>query len=154
YGREFGVHPVGSGPFVLRRFDETMALLARNPRFDRGRVDLAAEGFDPERHAGLGLEAIDGRPYPLVDRVEVHFITEPSARWTSFASDRGVDLVMVPPEMAGRVLESRRPLRFKPAIRERYQTLAGLEAGFVYHGFNMANPEIGHNADPERDQRN
>lgn len=154
YGREFGVHPVGSGPFVLRRFDETMAVIERSPGFDRGLVDLAAEGFDPERHADYGLERIDGRPWPLVDRVEVHFITEPSARWTSFASDSGVDLVMVPPELAERVLESRRPLRFKPSIRERYQTLAGLEAGFVYHGFNMANPAIGHNDNPERDRRN
>ncbi|HSH27746.1 MAG TPA: ABC transporter substrate-binding protein, partial [Wenzhouxiangella sp.] len=73
YGREFGVHPVGSGPFVLRRFDETMAVLERSPGFSRGRIDLAAEGFDPERHADYNLEHIDGRPWPLVDRVEVHF---------------------------------------------------------------------------------
>ncbi len=154
YGREFGVHPVGSGPFVLRRFDEAMAVLEANPHFDRGPVDLAAEGFDPERHAGYDLEPIDGKPYPLVDRIEVHFISEPSARWTSFASDGGADVVMVPPELAERVLDSRDPLRFKPAIRERYRTLADLEAGFVYHGFNMANPAIGHNADPARDRKN
>lgn len=154
YGREFGVHPVGSGPFVLEHFDEAMAVLEPNPHFDRGEVNLAAEGYDHERHAGYGLEAIDGRPYPLLDRLEIHFITEPTARWSGFVSASGVDVVMVPPEMAERVLESRQPLEFRQSIRDRYHSLAGLEAGFVFHGFNMANPAIGYNDDPERERRN
>lgn len=154
YGREFGVHPVGSGPFTLERFDEALAVLVPNPHFDRGPVDLEAEGYDPERHADYGLEAIDGRPYPLLDRLEIHFITEPTARWSSFNSSRGVDVVMVPPEMADRVLESPSSLTLRPSIRERYHSLAGLEAGFVFHGFNMANPAIGYNDDPERERRN
>lgn len=154
YGPEFGVNPVGSGPFVLERFDEAMAVLEPNERFDRGPVDLAAEGYDPQRHAGYGLEAIDGRPYPMLDRLEVHFITEPAARWSGFVSDSGVDTVMVPPEMAERVLESRQPLQFRPSIRARYHSLAAPEAGFVFHGFNMANPAIGHSDDPRRQRHN
>jgi len=154
YGREFGVHPVGSGPFVLKRFDETVAVLEPNPGFDRGPVQLDAEGYDPERHAEYGLAAIDGQPYPLLDRLEIHFITEPTARWSSFSSSRGVDTVMVPPEMTDRVLDSRTPLSFRPSIREQYHSVAGIEAGFVFYGFNMANPAIGYNDDPRREQRN
>jgi ABC-type transport system substrate-binding protein len=154
YGREFGIHPVGSGPFVLAHFDETRAVLEPNPHFDRGTVDLEAEGYEPAEHARYGLAAIDGKAYPLVDRLEIHFIGEPTARWSSFNSSRGVDVVMVPPEMADRVLEQRDPPAFRPSIRERYHTLSGLEAGFVYHGFNMANPDIGYNDDPQRQRRN
>ncbi|MDZ7791342.1 MAG: ABC transporter substrate-binding protein [Xanthomonadales bacterium] len=154
YGDGFGVRPVGSGPFVLKQFDETRAVLEPNPHFDRGTVDLNAEGYDAERHARFGLESIDGEPYPLLDRLEIHFITEPTARWSSFESSRGVDVVMVPPEMAGRVLEDRQPLSLKTSIRERYHSLTGLEAGFVFHGFDMSNPAIGYNDDPKRQRRN
>lgn len=154
YGREFGVHPVGSGPFVLERFDESLAVLEPNPGFDRGVVDLEAEGYVAQRHEQYGLSAIDGQPYPLLDRLEIHFITEPTARWTSFKSSSGVDLVMVPPEMAGRVLASRKPLAFRPEIRSEYRTHAGSEAGLVFYGFNLGNPDIGYHEVPERQAAN
>jgi ABC-type oligopeptide transport system substrate-binding subunit len=154
YGREFGVNPVGSGPFEMTRFDETMAVLEPAEHFDRGTIDLEAEGFDPDRQAGYGLEAIDGKRYPMLDRLEVHFITEPSARWTGFAGRDGVDVVMVPPELADRVLAERSPIRFEPSIAGRYHTLAADEAGLVFYGFNMANPAIGHHPDEEREARN
>lgn len=154
YGQEFGIHPVGSGPFRLTRFDETMAVLVPNEHYREDPVDLAAEGYDPAQHAGYGLEAIDGRSPPFVDRLEVHFISEPTARWSSFASSGGVDTVMVPPELAERVLAEREPLRFDDEITERYHALATPEAGFVFYGFNMANPEIGHHPDPPRAERN
>lgn len=154
YGREFGVHPVGSGPFELARFDETVAVLEASDSFDRGPLDLAAEGYDPDAHGGLGLESLDGGHYPFTDRIEIHFITEPTARWSSFAGGGEVDNVMVPPEQAGRVLTGHDPVEFKPGIRSRYHTLAGPEAGFVFYGFNMDNPEIGHHADPKRERRN
>ena len=61
---------------------------------------------------------------------------------------------MVPPEMAERVLEDRQPLSLKTEIRERYHSLTGLEAGFVFQGFDMSNPAIGYNDDPKRQRRN
>ena len=154
YGTAFGIHPVGSGPFTLARLDETIAVLEPNDAFDRGRVDLQREGYRPDEHGRLGLEGIDDRKYPFLDRLEIHFIAEPTARWTSFRSPDGVDLVMVPPEMADQVLESRQPPTFKPEITDRYQTHAGPEAGMVFYGFNLDNPQIGYAEDPGREARN
>ncbi len=154
YGRELGINAVGSGPFKLVTVDETRAVLRRNPGFDRGPIDLAAEGFDPTRHGELDLEWIDGLAYPLLEQLEFHFISEPSVRWTSFASGREVQNVMLPNEQALRLLESRDPIRFRPHIAERYHSLAEQESGFVFYGFNMANPAIGHHADPARDAAN
>ncbi len=153
HGREFGVRPVGSGPFVLERFDESRAVLERNPEFDRGSLDLAEEGHDRQVHGELGLETLDGKPYPFVDRLEIHFIPEPSARWSSFIAGE-VDSVMVPPEQAGRVLESRDPIRFRPDIEQRYHSLAAPETGFVLYGFNMANEAVGHHPDQDIDRAN
>lgn len=153
-GREFSVRPVGSGPFRLVSLDETRALLEPNAVFDRGVLDLAAEGFDPALHSDLGLEILDGRSYPFLDRLEVHFISEPATRWNSFISGREVDTVMLPPEQALRVLTSIDPLRLQPRYEGRFRAHASRESGFVFYGFNMANPEIGHHDDPERNERN
>jgi oligopeptide transport system substrate-binding protein len=154
YGREFGIRPVGSGPYQLLSLDETRAILQRHADFDRGPLDLLAEGFDSDRHGHLGIEHLDGRHYPFVDRVEMHFITEPSARWSAFATGNEVHNVMLPNEQASRLLASRQPLRFRPEIEQRYQYLAEPEAGFVFFGFNMANPAIGHHPEPTQDAAN
>lgn len=154
YGQEFGINPVGSGPFQLQSIDETRAVLVPNPQFERGRFSLAQEGYDRETQQAYGLEGLEGRPYPFLDRLEIHFITEPSARWSSFASGHEVNNVMVPNEQARRMLVSVDPVELEPDIRDRYHHLIEPEAGFVYYGFNMDNPDIGHHPDPDRDQAN
>lgn len=153
YGREFGVRPVGSGPFRLVSFNNALARLERNPHFRRDSLDLAAEGYDAELHEDLGLEHLDGRPYPFIDRLEIHFIQENAARWNAFSSGE-VDNVMVPNEQVESILASRDPIEFTPAVRERYHGYAGLEAGFVYAGFNMADERFGHHPDPQQDAAN
>lgn len=154
YGREFAVRPVGSGPFRLVSFDSTRVVMDRNPHFDRGALDLAAEGFDPAVHGEFGLEALDGRTYPFIDRLEIHFIQETAARWNSFARGNEVHNVMVPNEQVDSVLASRDPIEFRADIRERYHGYHGPEAGLVYAGFNMADERFGHHPDAERDARN
>ena len=153
YGREFGVKPVGSGPYRLVSFDNTLARLERTPGFSREPLDLAAEGFDAAAHGELGLERLDGRRYPFTDRLEIHFIQENAARWSAFSSGE-VDNVMVPNEQVESVLANRNPIEFRPEISARYHGNAGLEAGFVYAGFNMADERFGHHPDPERDAAN
>ena len=154
YGREFGVRPVGSGPFRVTRFDSARAVLERNPKFDRGVLDLDAEGHDPELHGTFGLERLDGKPYPFIDRLELHFIEETGARWNSFVRGREVQNVMVPNEQVDRVLVSRDPVRVADDIARRHHAITGMEAGFVYYGFNMADERFGHHPDPERNERN
>lgn len=154
YGREFGVRPVGSGPFTVTRFDSARVVLERNPAFDRGVLDLEAEGYDPVRHGQFGLERLDGRPYPFIDRLELHFIEETAARWNSFISGREVHNVMVPNEQVDTVLAGRDPVRLDDGIAERFHGMTSLEAAFVYYGFNMDDPRFGHHPDPQQDERN
>ncbi|MEE4296546.1 MAG: ABC transporter substrate-binding protein [Wenzhouxiangella sp.] len=154
HGREFAVRPVGSGPFRLLSLDETRAVLAPNPNFKREPLDLVAEGFTPSLHARYGLEELDGQRYPMIDRLEVHFIPEPASRWNSFFSGREVDNLMLPPEQAVQVLSSVRPLVFQPQIERQFQTYVGQETGLVFYGFNMANPDMGHHDDPARERDN
>jgi len=153
YGPEFSSHPVGSGPFRLLSIDSARALLERNPEFRREPLDLQAEGWDPGKQSGLGLERLAGRSPPLVDRLQFEFIAEDAARWN--ALDAGdVDFIKVPVSQFDRLLASRQPPQPVDEISRRFRFHAEQESGFVYTNFNMADPRIGYAQDPERNERN
>jgi len=154
YGREFAIRPVGSGPFRLRSFDTARVVLERNGDYRQEPVDLAAEGYDPASQAWTGVAVIDGRSPPFVDRIDVSFIPEPSAMWSSFTKGSEIQFAILPNEQVDRVLASREPLALKPRYAERFQLHGGLEAGFVFANFNMDDPAFGYHPDPDQERRN
>jgi oligopeptide transport system substrate-binding protein len=153
YGSEFGIHPVGSGPFSLLSFDSTRAVLERNPGFRTEPFNLEAEGYDSASRSIYGLESLEGLSPPFADRVEIDFIAEDAARWNTFSSGL-LDYVKVPVTQFDQVLAQRNPPQLVPELAERYHLLANVEAGFVHTDFNMDDPRIGHHPDAEQDQRN
>ena len=154
YGREFSINPVGSGPFRLQSYDATRAILIPNRNSHQEPVDLAAEGYDPKTQGELGLEIIDGRVPPFIDRLEISFVKEGSARWSSFTKGDEIQYTGLPNEQVPRVLESTNPVKLRKEYAERYHMRAEMEAGFVYSAFNMDFPELGYNPDPNREKRN
>jgi ABC-type transport system substrate-binding protein len=153
YGQELGVRPVGSGPFRLESFDRTRAVLGRNPAFRQEPVSLAEEGFEPTRDGHLGLQQIEGRSPPFVDRVEVEFIAEDAARWNSYYAGES-DFIKVPVTQFDQVLASRTPAQLAPELVDDHYFDKSPEAGFVYTSFNMADPAFGHHPDPGQAERN
>jgi ABC-type transport system substrate-binding protein len=153
YGPEFAVSPVGSGPYRLLSFNTAGAVLVRNDGFRAEPFDLSAEGFDPRRQSGLGLEALQGMTIPLMDRIEIAFIAEDAARWNAFIAGE-TDFTKVPVTQFDQVLEERRPPRLKPSFAARYRLGANLESGFVHTDFNMDDRRIGYHPDPDQDARN
>jgi len=154
YGREFSINPVGSGPYQLLSYDSAKAVMVPNKNSHQEAVDLAYEGFDPDTQAGLGLEAIDGRVPPFIDRLEIHFIKEGSARWSSFNKEQEIQYTGLPNEQIERVLVSTNPVVLKPEYADKYHMRTAYEAGFVYSTINMDFPEFGYNEDPVRAKRN
>ncbi len=154
YGKGLGVRPVGSGPFRLISYDTARVVMERNPHYRQEPVDLAAEGYDPATQAFSGVEAIQGRSPPFVDRLEFNFINEPSASWSSFTKGDEIQLTVLPVEQVDRVLASKHPVTLRPEYASKYHLYAGLEAGFIFTAFNMDFPEFGYNEDPERERRN
>ncbi len=154
YGREFGIRPVGSGPFRLISYDTARIVMDRNPYFRQEPVDLAAEGYDPATQGQYGLERIEGRSPPFIDRLEFQFIADPSARWNSFTKGDEAQYTTIPNEQIDRVLSSKDPVTLKSEYADRYFYYAGTEAGFIFQTWNLLDPEFGYNEDPERERRN
>ena len=154
YGKEFAIRPVGSGPFKVISYDTSRIVFDRNPNYRQEPVDLAFEGYDPDKHGYTGVAVIDGRSPPFVDRLEISFIKESSARWSSFTKGNEIQYSSIPNEQVSRVLESTHPIRLSPEFAEKYHMYAGVEAGFIFSAFNLDFPEFGYNENPERERRN
>jgi ABC-type transport system substrate-binding protein len=153
YGREFSNHPVGSGPFSLVSIDSARAILKRNPGFRAEPFSLRNEGFDAASQSGLGLEALEGRSPPFLDRLQIEFIAEDAARWNALVSG-DVQFIKVPVTQFDRVLQSRDPIRVAPEFMTDFRFEASQESGFVYTNFNLADERIGYHPDPAQDTRN
>ena len=153
YGPEFALNPVGSGPYTLTSFNSAGAVLSRNPDFREEPFSLAREGYDPTTQSELGLEQLEGLVPPFTDRIEVEFIAEDAARWSTFISDE-VDFIKAPASQFDAILRSRTPPALKSHLADQYHLDASLESGLVLTYFNMSDPRIGAHPDPERNQRN
>lgn len=153
YGQEFSSRPVGSGPFRLQSRDGVRAILARNPGFREEPLDLFAEGFDPARDAGQGLELLQGKAPPFLDRLEFEFVTEGAARWNAFTSGE-LSFIKVPVSQFDSILSQRTPPSLKPEFAEKYAFEASPESGFIYTNFNMADERLGYHPDAEQNRRN
>lgn len=154
YGADFPRHPVGSGPFQLRRFDSVKAILEPNPGFRQEPFDLAAEGYDEETQGFSGVSRLAGQSPPFVDRLELHFLVEDTTRWSSLLKGDEIDYARVPALHFDDVLASRNPLQAKAEISERFHFMPHVESGFVRTDFNMADARVGYREDTLENEKN
>ncbi|MCA8979316.1 MAG: hypothetical protein KDC14_04775, partial [Planctomycetes bacterium] len=119
YGERFPRHPVGSGPFVLTKWRNSLSLtFDRNPDYHPDYYPTEWTEEDEER--GLHLDA--GKRLPLADRVVFRCYVQDQPMWLDFRS--GVlDYAQIPAE------------NFVDAIDKRTQTLRPeyAEDGLTYH---------------------
>ncbi|MEY8251964.1 MAG: ABC transporter substrate-binding protein, partial [Colwellia sp.] len=156
YGREFSVHPVGSGPFKMLRYESSSyALMIRNIKYRQEPIVLAFEGYDPKLHKQYGIDKIAGKSPPLVDALKIDFIKESASKWASFTKGSEINFSGVPVEQVDQILSQKKPsLVLTPEMSEKYHMFHTIEAGFVHTDFNMRDPLIGYNDDPVRNKRN
>ena len=92
FGKEFLNHPVGTGPFILPRFEQSNRIVYnRNPKFREKLYPSEGEEGDDK----LGLLADAGKKLPLVDRIIVDIVVESQPKWLSFQKAK-VDLLEIP----------------------------------------------------------
>jgi oligopeptide transport system substrate-binding protein len=154
YGREFAIHPVGSGPFQLVSYDSARVVMDRNRKFRQEPVDLQAEGYDRATQRFAGVERIQGRSPPFIDRLILDFISSDATSWNSFTKGNEIQFVGLAPEKTDEVIESKSPLTLRPEFAAKYQAFSAVEPGFVSEVFNFNFPDFGYNPDPVRNRRN
>ena len=154
YGKEFGLNPVGSGPYKLKSFSTKKAVLVRNENYREEIFDLEEEGYDPETQSWAGLERLDGRKLPIMDTTEVYFMKESMTRWNSLNKGTEIHFGGIPTELTHMVAEELNPLVLKPDYAKKFTAMNLPELGIVYLYLNMSDPKIGHHSDPEQNRRN
>ncbi|MFM2484391.1 ABC transporter substrate-binding protein [Celerinatantimonas yamalensis] len=154
YGREFAIHPVGSGPFEMVSTNTTKTVLVRNPNYRHEVFNLKQEGYDPKIEGKAGLAELEGKTLPIVDRVEVNWIQESSAAWNSFTKGNEVVNASLQNDQIDQVLASKSPVTLKPAYAKKYNYRVTTEAGLVYNLFNFDNDYFGHSKNPKTDAQN
>ena len=103
YGNAIGEHPVGTGPFRLKRWVRASKIvLERNPGFREERYNAQPAADDVQGQAILAR--FKGRRLPMVDEVEVSIVEENQPQWLSFLNGQVDALVantgMVPVDFA------------------------------------------------------
>lgn len=154
YGEEFGSNPVGSGPFSMQSFNQEKAILYANSAFRQEPLDLDFEGYSEEKHGFTGIKTLAGKSPPYIDVMEIQFIQQTSSRWNSFNKGNEIQYTTVPKEQSNAVIMSKKPLKLYPKITDNYHHMILVEAGFVYSGFDMSNPNFGNTQDPQRNEKN
>ncbi|MBY0413237.1 MAG: hypothetical protein K2Q18_03685 [Bdellovibrionales bacterium] len=79
YGKEFINHPVGTGPYILPKFDQGKRIVyTKNPTF---REKFYPSDASPQFQNLLGDA---GKRLPLVDKIIVHVMVESQPAWLKF----------------------------------------------------------------------
>ena len=139
YGEESPSHPVGTGPFKLKRYVRSSKIvLERNPGY-RAKVWDFEPGDNPRFRAIA--ERMRGKRLPAIDGVEVSIMEEVQSRWLAF--QRGeTDIEYQILEVAPSYMTDDGQLR--PEFAKRgIQLDRSTDPEIIYLFFNMQDPLVG-----------
>jgi len=139
YGRDFGAHPVGTGPYMLGEYQRSAKIiLMANPAFRE--TTYVPAGPVPPESAPIAA-ALNGKKLPLVGRIQITVIEEGQAIWLAFLN-RELDLLGgIPANFLDEALLNG---KLRPALADsgiRHHTLLRPNTRWTY--FNMENPVVG-----------
>ena len=140
YGADFGAHPVGTGPFLLKEWRRSSRMvLEANPGFRDVYYDASPAADDAEGQTILAQSK--GKKLPLVGRVEIDVIEEPQPRWLAFLNGEHDFIERVPNEFINLAAPGGKlaPNLAKQGIG--YYPVAEPEVTWTY--FNMEDPVVG-----------
>lgn len=152
YKAEFINHAVGTGPFVLTKYNPNDTLVYKKNENYWGAV-FPSDGNPGDKEAGLLSDA--GKKLPLVDGINVRIITEEQPRWLHFLRGE-VDITAIPKDNFGTAVGKKDAA--KDLTYDNLQLSSDLQAkgivlntsvqmDFTYTAFNVQSKEIPQFAD-------
>jgi ABC-type transport system substrate-binding protein len=139
YGKDFGAHPVGTGPYMLGEYRRSARIVLLANRGFRDTTYVPAGPIPPE--AMPIAAALKGKKLPLAGRIEISVIVEGQAVWLAFLNRELDFLERLPPEFVEQALASGvlRPELAAQGIRHEAQ----LRPNTRWTYFNMDDPVVG-----------
>jgi ABC-type transport system substrate-binding protein len=143
YGKEFGHHPVGTGPFVLQSCRPNYRYeFVRNPKWrETGRVERFPVSHDPGD--APDVRAAAGQPVPFLDRIVEYVIEDPATAWLMFLTGQ-VDSSPVSRDNFSAVFGPNRVLS-PDLVRQGILLTSAPTMDVFYIGFNFDDPIVGKN---------
>ncbi|MCX6897814.1 MAG: ABC transporter substrate-binding protein [Verrucomicrobia bacterium] len=148
YKDDFLNHPVGTGPYRLKRWQRNYRMeFERNPTF-HGQL-YPSEGAPGDREKGLLADA--GKPLPFIDRIILYNVREYYTWWQMFLQGQ-IFTVGISKDYFNKVVNA--DLELTPDMVKRGIVLRKEPQMDVYYlGFNMEDPVGGGGKTPEEAER-
>lgn len=137
YGKEIVNHPVGTGPFRLKKWTRSAEVhLVKNKNYRKDFYPVEGTALDKE----LGRLKTAGKQLPLTDEVRVKIVTERQPLWLLFLKGQ-LDFAIIPKDNNAQVLKNGElvPEMSKKGIRIHKQHRPDV----MYIGLNMEHPVLG-----------
>jgi len=140
YGKNIINHPVGTGPFILKRWHRGSYIeMVSNPNFRKEFYPSQGEAGDFEK----GLLADAGKRLPLVDKIVWVLVPEDPPRWFLFMQGK-IDVSGIPKDNFNEAIGPGRQLTPKlQKLRIHLRTFQ--DPSTYWLGFNMEDPVLGKN---------
>lgn len=141
YGKDFTFNPVGTGPFMLEKWEPKQLLwLVKNPGYHDVRYPAREQWSREDRRRRMDRAA--GERVPLVDRIEFTMYVQNQPMWLQFLAGK-LGYIEVPSEYFEEAFD-KRTKEPKPEIASRGVSFSSDPLlDFVFTGFNMADPVLG-----------
>ncbi|MFW1950855.1 ABC transporter substrate-binding protein [Acinetobacter beijerinckii] len=142
YKDRLGMHPVGTGPYMLSKYVPRSKIeLVANPDY-RGFVwNFKSTGTAWDNQL---VKEMSGKKMPQIGKVNISIIEEEQSRWLAFQSKQ-LDFDKLTSNAIPKVLEQNNQL--KPEIKKQgIRLYANKEAEITYSMINMLDPIIGGNS--------
>lgn len=138
YGTESRVHPVGTGPYMLKKYvPRSKTVLVANPDY-RGFVWNFESSGDPGDQEIV--RDMKGKQMPQVGRIEISIVEEEQSRWLTF-QEGNIAFDKLPQIAAPLVLDGD---RLKPEYQaQKLRLYRMIEPELTYTIFNFQDPLIG-----------
>lgn len=141
YGQKFGLHPVGTGPYVMKEEDWQQGVkmtFRRNPNYHECYFPTE---WMPEDEA-LGVKEAVGKRLPILDEIQLEFIPQDQPLWLKFKTG-DLDFCQLPAAYYEEVFKKRTG-EMLPAAKKKGLVAAPVPLlDFIFRGFNMEDPVVG-----------